>query len=287
MNIRRFFWFAIFILLTAYVFAQATSQTNTLATDKERVHVIAQGETLYSIARLYGLSYQDLLIFNNISDPTKLQVGQKIKIPPEIPETPVQKTVQHTVLRGETLFGIARQYGTTVAELQAKNGLSEKSILKEGTILIIPITEEKTTSSSQNTSESILKSTVQTTQEKTVEQAISWPIHAKEISYMTGKLYGVVIIGEEAESVKSLTPGIVVSTGPYRGFGKVVIVQTETGYVYVYGGCEMLSVKEGDRVQTGTELGRLGIDAISKKPQLFFLVYNDNKAIDPAKAPRS
>jgi septal ring factor EnvC (AmiA/AmiB activator) len=105
--------------------------------------------------------------------------------------------------------------------------------------------------------------------------------------YMTGKLYGVVLLGERTESVKSLTQGTVVSAGPYRGFGKVAIVQMTGGYLYVYGGCESLSVNVGDRVTPGTEVGRLGIDGVSAKPQLFFMVYRSNSPIDPAKAPRA
>jgi septal ring factor EnvC (AmiA/AmiB activator) len=58
------------------------------------------------------------------------------------------------------------------------------------------------------------------------------------------------------------------------------------GYLYVYGGCESLSVKEGDRVAPGAELGRLGLDGVTSKPQLFLMVYKNNAPIDPAKAPR-
>jgi murein DD-endopeptidase MepM/ murein hydrolase activator NlpD len=122
---------------------------------------------------------------------------------------------------------------------------------------------------------------------KTVDTSLRWPVNPKEIAYLTGKLSGVVVEGEQAESVRSLTRGTVVSAGPYRGFGRVAIVQVAGGYLYVYGGCESLSVKEGDRVGSGTELGKLGIDAVSQKPQLFFLVYQNNNPIDPSKAPRA
>jgi septal ring factor EnvC (AmiA/AmiB activator) len=104
---------------------------------------------------------------------------------------------------------------------------------------------------------------------------------------MTGKLYGVVVTGERSESVKSLSQGIVVAARPYRGFGRVAIIDSAQGYLYVYGGCESLSVKEGDRISPGMELGRLGIDGVSGKPHLFFMVYRNNTPIDPAKAPRT
>jgi septal ring factor EnvC (AmiA/AmiB activator) len=104
---------------------------------------------------------------------------------------------------------------------------------------------------------------------------------------MTGKLQGVVILGERSEPVKSLSRGTVISAGPYRGFGKVAIVQMTGGYLYVYGGCESLSVREGDRVVPGAEIGRLGLDGAASKPQLFLMVYKNNTPIDPAKAPRT
>jgi septal ring factor EnvC (AmiA/AmiB activator) len=67
----------------------------------------------------------------------------------------------------------------------------------------------------------------------------------------------------------------------------VVIVETQGGYFYMYGGCETLSVNVGDRVLSGTEVGRLGVNAVSEKPQLFFMVFRSDTPIDPAKAPRA
>jgi septal ring factor EnvC (AmiA/AmiB activator) len=120
-----------------------------------------------------------------------------------------------------------------------------------------------------------------------VDRSLRWPVSPKEVAYMDGKLPGVMVTGERTEPVRSLTQGTVLSAGPYRGFGRVAIVQVAGGYLYVYGGCESLSVKEGDRVSPGTEIGRLGIDAVSGKPQLFFLVFLKDSPIDPSKAPRA
>jgi septal ring factor EnvC (AmiA/AmiB activator) len=121
---------------------------------------------------------------------------------------------------------------------------------------------------------------------RNLDNSVRWPVNPKELAYMQGKLNGVLLQGERYEPVKSLTQGTVVSAGPYRGFGRIAIVQAAGGYLYVYGGCESLSVKEGDAVTPGTELGKLGIDAVSERPQLFFMVYRNNVPVDPATAPR-
>ncbi|MEX1117337.1 MAG: LysM domain-containing protein, partial [Terrimicrobiaceae bacterium] len=44
-------------------------------------YTVAKGDNPYSIAKRYHVSYQDLLAINNIEDPTKIQIGQKLKIP--------------------------------------------------------------------------------------------------------------------------------------------------------------------------------------------------------------
>lgn len=53
-------------------------------------------------------------------------------------ERPKTNYVRHKVQRGQTLTGIARKYGTTVSELQKKNNLSKKTLIKVGQILVVP-----------------------------------------------------------------------------------------------------------------------------------------------------
>jgi murein DD-endopeptidase MepM/ murein hydrolase activator NlpD len=258
---------------------------------EERVHIVQRGETIYSIARSYGVDNGELMRFNGITDASKLQIGQRVKIP----GTAASGYAEYRVVRGDTLYGIARRYEIPLQSLLAANTLENNYVLKEGDILHIPRdgagtaeTVKPAGDSAPNPTESTATVTdPRSTAVRTVDASVRWPVAAKEVVYMTGKLDGVVLLGERSESVKSLTQGTVVSAGPYRGFGRVVIIQVSGGYLYVYGGCESLSVKEGDRVAPGTELGKLGIDAVSEKPQLFFLVYRSNTPVDPAKAPRA
>jgi len=47
-------------------------------------HVVAKGDTLYSIAKRNGLNYRDLAKWNEIEDPRRLRVGQELRLtPPE------------------------------------------------------------------------------------------------------------------------------------------------------------------------------------------------------------
>ncbi|MDR2630647.1 MAG: LysM peptidoglycan-binding domain-containing protein [Spirochaetaceae bacterium] len=287
---------------------------------QETIHIIQKGETIYSIARNYGADIQSILTLNGIQDPRKIQAGQRIRIPggAKAPDGAGQGAassgaayIEYRVVRGDSLFGIARKHGVTLQALRTANGLREDYVLKAGDRLKIPRrggtppvsvadVPAKTGSAgsapggnsrTENGASSAAGGTDIQPAGRQAAPAVSgrqtvWPVRVKELAYMTGKLYGVAILGERSESVKSISQGTVISAGPYRGFGKVAIVQMTGGYLYVYGGCESLSVKEGDRVAPGTELGRLGLDGVTSKPQLFLMVYKNNAPIDPAKAPR-
>jgi murein DD-endopeptidase MepM/ murein hydrolase activator NlpD len=263
---------------------------------EDLIYMVEKGETIYSIARSFNIDPGDLMLLNNISDAARLQAGRRLRIPvnpvgiTKNSETPQAVYREHQVVRNETLYSIARANNTTVQTLQEVNGFSQNHVLREGELIRIPVeavTENSGAGSVTSTGSADSLSGIRQTTVREIDSSLRWPVTPKEIVYMDGKLPGVMVTGDRAEPVRSLTQGTVVSAGPYRGFGRVAIVQVAGGYLYVYGGCESLSVKEGDRVSPGMEIGKLGIDAVSDRPQLFFLVFLKDTPVDPSKAPRA
>ena len=122
------------------------------------------------------------------------------------------------------------------------------------------------------------------TSAKAVDKSLIWPCPG-EILYLDGKAYGIVIRSKLGEAEKAVAAGTVSSAGPYRGYGNVVFVLSR-GYIYVYGGNETISVRAGDRVTAGQELGKVGMDAKQGGPAAYFLVFKNGQAVDPAAAPR-
>ncbi len=118
-------------------------------------HVVAAGETLFSIALQYNLTVEELAAANNIDPDSILNPGQTLIIPTP-GATAVEPTAeasggetttaqgerQHVVKAGENLFRIGLQYGFTVAELAAYNGITNPNYIYVGQVILIPPTTD-------------------------------------------------------------------------------------------------------------------------------------------------
>lgn len=103
------------------------------------VYTVKKGDSLYSIAREYDVSVNELINYNNLSS-NNLSINQQILIPKE---EKVDLTNTYTVKSGDTLYSIARKYNTTVNELMMINNLTT-SVLSLGQVIKLPGRKEET-----------------------------------------------------------------------------------------------------------------------------------------------
>ena len=81
--------------------------------------------------------------------------------------------------------------------------------------------------------------------------------------------------------------GDVMWTGPYRGFGQVVLIDSG-GYIYLYGGNEDLFVNVGQSISAGSRIGRLGAASPGgSQREMYFSVFREGVPVAPEDAPRS
>lgn len=106
----------------------------------EETYIVVKGDTLSKIAKRYGTTYQALAKYNNISNPNLILVGQVIRIPKSETLAPGTKNY-HTVVRGDTLWGISKKYygtGSRYPEIAKANNISNPDIIHVGQKLLIP-----------------------------------------------------------------------------------------------------------------------------------------------------
>jgi spore germination protein len=94
------------------------------------IHVVQQGETLYSIAQKYGVSPNQIIEVNQLENPHRLVVGLALLIP--------TSTSKHVVQAGETPWKVAQKYGVPLQSLLQANHLTASSKLTPGMVLTIP-----------------------------------------------------------------------------------------------------------------------------------------------------
>lgn len=102
-------------------------------TSKGDYYTVKKGDSLYSIARLYDVSVEDLKIANKLSS-NVLSIGQVLKIPDIVEKS---DTSVYYVKKGDSLYGIAKSYGVSVEDIKRLNNLSNNN-LSIGQELLIP-----------------------------------------------------------------------------------------------------------------------------------------------------
>ena len=288
---------SILMLLTASLFADIT-------------YKVEKGDTLYSISRKYQITVAELRTANNLSENDVIKAGQKLIIPDADIGTavalsstktagnaaPAGKITEYVVKKGDTLYGIARKNGMAVADLMALNNLDSSAVIKVGQKLKVAKSTVETavkTSEPAKTGETVIKVTEQAPDTRTYGATVNadantkWPVASPKITQVKGKISGVQLSAKNNEPVVCIHEGTVMYVGVYRGFGQVVFVQTKTGLIYAYTGLGSVKVRKGQYAVFGAELGTAGLDSISQKYQITFMVFQNGQPIDPAKAPRN
>lgn len=119
-------------------------------------HIVQQGQTLYSISRMYAVTTNDISRWNNLGE-EPLKIGQELLIAEPL-VTPTQATPAaaytapakanngiHTVAAGETLYQISKMYKVTLEELRQWNSLPDNSIRLRQELRVVAPTETVTT----------------------------------------------------------------------------------------------------------------------------------------------
>lgn len=114
-----------------------------------------------------------------------------------------------------------------------------------------------------------------------------WPTKSKRIS----ALYGVArngifsdhinIAGEQSDAVYAVEAGRVIETGFVSNVGNYIVLDLGDETTVKYGHLEEIAVKEGDTVEKGDTIGKLGATGMATGPNLYFAVYVSGESVNP------
>ena len=241
------------------------------------MHTVAGGETLFSLGRKYGVSPFAIADANGLPHDAQLTAGQKVKIPagagdagPSIAKAPAAKTKTAEVEPPAT---------TDTEEAPAAEPASEKAAKAE-----------------EAGAEDAVDTAAKTQPKQITEQApvdaatgMRWPVRGKVISGFGPKANGlknegINIAVPEGTSIRAADSGVVAYAGnELKGYGNLILIRHDNGYVTAYAHASEIFVKRGDTVKRGDVIAKAGQTGSVSSPQLHFEVRKGATALDPMK----
>lgn len=193
-------------------------------------HVVKKGETIYRIARTYGVEPRDLMEVNDLTDPRLLRPGMEIFVPGALRPLDVPPLPPGVV-----------------PEPEPEPVPSPAPASRDGTL--------------------------------------HWPLKGvlySRFGVRQGQRHdGIDISAPEGTPVLAAGGGVVVYTGRQSGYGAIVIVKHDGGLVTLYAHNSAVLVKEGERVEAGTPIARVGQSGRTTGPHLHFEVRDGTRPRNP------
>jgi len=269
---------------------------------------VGRGDTVYSVARRHKLSPRDLIEANGLTPPYELAVGQRLVLP---------KGQIYTVRSGDYLSLIAKRYGADTFSLARVNGIGAPYTIYPGQKLRMPRSGNATATNVQvatrrTTSKlwvqpkanprptSTAKASTASRKAAVKKAAVprpparsggtfSWPLRGKVLSGYGSKEKGlqndgVNIAAARGTPVKAAENGVVAYAGnEIRGFGNLLLIKHDGGWVTAYAHNDSLMVKRGEKVTRGQTISKVGSTGSVTSPQLHFELRKGSNAVNPNK----
>lgn len=251
---------------------------------------VEKGDTLYSISKRYDMPLRDLIDANSLKPPYTLKVGQVLRLP---------ASTYHVVSRGDTLYSISRQYNANIADLKRINNLSYPYTLAVGQKVILagsarslsatanPPPKRKYTARAapRKTTSRPARGSYTVVQKRSSK--FSWPVRGTIVSKFgtigKGRANdGINIKAARGTVVKAADAGTVAYAGnELKGFGNLILVRHNDGWITAYAHNDRLLVKKGQKVRRGEKIATVGATGGVNSPQLHFEIRAGKKAVNP------
>jgi len=243
-------------------------------------HVVAYGETVYSIGRKYGARPNDIVAANQLSSPSNIRVGQRLTIP----------GASASMVASATPSAASKPAAPASGTLKVPT--EQKPQVAKGEPRVIPGVPSIPVQKSSNTSSAIPASTT-TAVDDIVEPpsangtTFRWPVRGRIISGFGAKPSGqrndgINLAVPEGTSVKAAEAGTVIYAGnELEGYGNLVLVRHADDWVSAYAHNSEIKVKKGDTVRRGQTVATAGMSGSVTSPQVHFELRKKAKPVNP------
>lgn len=230
----------------------AVTSTTLPASSQPRQHVVAAGETAWSVARKYNVSVNDLAAWNGLGASMSLRTGQRLLIP----------------VAGQTRSAAATLTAPGVGSPTPRPPSSAE-----------PLPNEKTRPANQAVTTPASPDLGRTRTAASGNGKFRMPVGGSIIrTYQKGKNDGIDISAAPGSQVSAAGAGTVAAITRDVDQVPIVVVRHDNNMLTVYAGLDDVAVQKGQKVSTGTRLGKARSQGV-----VHFEVRNGFDSVDPEK----
>jgi lipoprotein NlpD len=264
-----------------------------------RTYVVRRGDTLYSIALEHGADYRELAQANQIDDPSKIRIGQELRLAAPEERAAVQVGAARAPREIESRpLGSSSPDSAAAPAQPAADGATKTS----PRALRLPYSEQNLAALSRPEARTEARPELKPeakpepkpeakpepakpAQERDPEAIeFAWPARGRVLqAFAEPNSKGLDIAGRPGDPVLAAASGRVMYTGTgIRGYGKLIVIKHDNNFNSVYAHNREILVKEGQNVARGQRIAELG-DTDADTPKLHFEIRKSGKPVDPAR----
>lgn len=243
-----------------------------------KTYAVKKGDTLYSIALENGLGYRDLALWNNISNPSYIQIDQVLRLTAPLAQTAALPSGT-AVVQGSSVAqstAIAMPTDRSVTVLPAVNAASTP----------VPVTVVSG-ALTQATASAVAANSPTNAAASVSDLSWQWPVAKAKLigTYTEGKTKGIDFTGNLGDAIVAASDGKVVYAGSaLKGYGQMLIVKHSEVYLTAYAHNSRLLVKEEAVVKRGQKIAEMGnSESDNGQIKLHFELRRSGKPTDPSK----
>ena len=214
-------------------------------------YTVRKGDTLYGIALAFGQNWRDIASWNNLSDPDKINIGEKLRVVPK--DT------------GNAAVSIPLES----AAIETPPGRST-------------LDESQVAGNQRALSEALPDESIDRDEGLVTSLGWVWPANGQITEqFSDSNSKGITIAGASGEAIFAVSNGKVVYSGNgLRGYGNLVIIKHPDEFITAYAHNRSIFVKEGETVNKGQKIAEMGMSE-TDSPKLLFEVRRGGKPLDP------
>ena len=227
---------------------------------------VQRGDSVSVIASRFGVSMDAVIASNGIENARRLREGQTLRIPN-------MDGIPHTVARGDTITRISIMHNVPKEIILDVNDI-RSDVLTEGEILFIPGARMAPDALRLSLGEQFIFPVA-----RNISSGFGWrpdPFTGRPSFHR-----GIDLRGSIGTPVRASKDGTVARLGNSRVYGQYIILTHAGGFQTLYAHLSAFSVRQGERVRQGAQIGAVGNTGMSTGPHLHFGIHRNGTWVNP------